>query len=200
MKKNNLKKYSPLILSVSFLAVGILSLHFLTQGPSIKKNETVEAQKTDAKVNTNKEQDSFTGAYRKIASVPTSRELKLYKDRQVIGQIPEKSKVVFSNRVSKKWQQNYKSNITRMLDGTTAPRSIRLTRKRSLIRFRGNVGRYLEHVLVQMTKADGSPYSYEALIDSQTGSLVRSWNKTRYEFKQKSILNLSGKGVKSLEL
>ena len=191
--------YLPFILSVTFLGLGIFVFHFYLSEQdnhfqNTKNNIVQNTREPQAKKTPNADDHSHTGAFRSIASVPVPRKQSLYKDRYVIGEVPLDTEMKFRNSPNKNWQQVYKRNIERMLNTKNA--NVKVTKKKSYIKFDNNTGRYLEHVLVQMTKPNGSPYSYEALIDSETGSMVRSWNKTRYEFKEKLKLNHQNKGIK----
>ena len=75
-----------------------------------------------------------------------------------------------------KWLTNLEKNLVNIL-----PNSLKLKRKRSLIKKENKSSRRLEHVIVRYQSPSGNPFTFEALIDSETGVMVQSWNKTRYE-------------------
>lgn len=107
-------------------------------------------------------------------------------ERQLIGQnIPPK---YFSNNVNPKWEETYRKRFLHMA-GPENIKGLKILPKRSIIKIENNIGTYLEHIVVSYTSKDGKPFSFEAMIDSETGFPVQTWNQTRYEKKEKILIN-----------
>lgn len=119
---------------------------------------------------------------RSIASVPQAKKVKKIANRVVIGD-QKAEKISYSNSVSKDWKTNYAKHFNRMLYGQKV-QDFKVKVKRSVVQVKNSIGRNLEHVIVSYKKPNGDPFAFEALIDSETGMMVQSWNKTRYEFKR----------------
>lgn len=55
------------------------------------------------------------------------------------------------------------------------------------VNFKGNTH---SHVIVSYQHpVTYQPFSYEALVDRNTGAIIQTWNRTRYEFKNRVTLN-----------
>lgn len=113
--------------------------------------------------------------------------------REVIGEAPAKiDQINISNKINDKWKKLYESNFLRMVKGHEV-KDLNIELKRSLLQIKKGSGQNLEHIKVSYTRPDGKPFSFEALVDSETGRTVRTWNQTRYEFKKPVKLNATGR-------
>lgn len=99
--------------------------------------------------------------------------------------------LVITNKFNPNWQKRYLKNITRSFFDEKV--KVDIKHLRSLVYVKYNKGRLAEKVKVSITRENGRSSSYTALVDAQTGSLINSWNPTRYEFKEK--LTLDGRGA-----
>jgi hypothetical protein len=130
---------------------------------------------------------------RAIASIPATNLASKSKSssthpREIVGE-KHAGQLKIINQVNQSWQQLYQKRLNQQ--GELSELSIEL--KKSLLKVKKGIGRNLEHVKVSFKRADGSPFSFEALVDSQTGSPIQTWNKTHYEFNQDLKLDPSGK-------
>ena len=88
-----------------------------------------------------------------------------------------------TNKVSKDWKEKYTKQFQRMA-AIKDLKDFNVELKRSIVKVSANTGTNFEHILVSYIKPNGQPFSFEALVNSETGTMVRTWNKTRYEFKK----------------
>jgi Zn-dependent metalloprotease len=116
---------------------------------------------------------------RSIASVKKSNiliPLKKEPIRKIIGRsdLPFKA----ANKVDKKWKAKALSNLSKVWIGD---KGIEIEHKDSAVFIKNGIAKNVEHVLVSLVHNNGNPSSFEAYIDSQTGKIIKTWNKTRYE-------------------
>jgi hypothetical protein len=164
MKSKNKKHfYIPLSLGILVL-VTVFVLKDL-QAPSVK--ETTEVQ------------------------VPTKKEISR-------GIASIKKTLVTGNKVSpglvnsahlpKDWKSKYEANFFRMHSKNSIS-NFKVIYKKSIQRQDGKTQKTLEHILVKFNKPNGDPMSFEALLDSKTGTVKQTWNQTKYERKKRVTLN-----------
>lgn len=152
------------------------------QQQHITKQKVKHAKKMNLKNMSAKNQTQNIKKRRQPAGTKTHKQ-----SREIIGQHkgPNKNTIPMNNKVNHKWKELYKKAFFQNLDKSNQVKDFKITQKRSLIKVKQGSGQYLEHVLISYTKPNGQPFSFEALIDSQTGSVVQSWNQTRYEIKKR---------------
>lgn len=181
MKKNRLILGSVCIL----LTIGLIQLWNKTS-PFSKEQKSitkVKKQGADTKV--------ATSPSRKISSIRSKvSRPKIRKTpetpspkREYVGSFSNLKNITFINKVDKNWKKKYKHNFQRMVKGQNFS-NFKVKVKKSIVKVKGNIGRNLEHVIISYKKPNGQPFSFEALIDSESGHLVQTWNKTQYEFKK----------------
>jgi len=182
----NLKKFPPFILAVTVMTTYLLVSP--TETPhqvAVKKIKKQNIQKVVAKKIVHHQKSS-----RAIASIPSPQAPN--KKREVVGKFSDIGSIRVINKENKDWKELYSKNFLRML-GDTKIKDFNVKLKKSILKVNNNIGQQMEHVIVSYTKPDGNPLSFEALIDSQTGSVVQTWNKTRYEFNKPAKLNSTGR-------
>lgn len=170
----------------TLIVIVIISGFFLIRPLEDKKEDirqaTTTKKKSSPKIAPERKRD--------LASIP-KKEPKLKKklttpvkeNRHYIGSFKDINEISFSNQTSSDWEDKYKKRFKKSLYGKEI-KNFKIEKKRSVVRVRKNVGTNLEHVVVSFTRPDGNPFSFEAYINSETGQLVKSWNKTRYEYKK----------------
>jgi len=192
-----MRKYLFFILICTFLFPGILYLLYSNSLENEQKTtktsvQTKVIEKKLSKKSEKVEDKNISTPKRDIASIKPKN---IFNQREVIGSYNRHEPLKFANAISKDWKDKFQSNLVRNLK-TEDYKDINIELKNSLIKVNKNVGVFIEHILVTIHRPDGSPFSYEAHIDSQTGSMIQSWNKTKYEFKNKLKLNPTGRGVR----
>ena len=115
---------------------------------------------------------------RKIAAI--SPPLKVIKAELVGITESELKNMPKSNIRSEKWEQKFREKFAQ-IDNSLQKNSIKITHKRSIIKKENKSARNFEHILVSYRLPNGNPYSFEALVDSESGTMKQSWNRTRYE-------------------
>ena len=137
---------------------------------------------------------------RKPASIkinPDQTQSSQPQQRKIIGnQKNSYQNLKFTNQVNQNGKALYTKNLTRMLKEDIAG-DLKIQVKESIIKVKKQTARNLEHVIVSYTKKNGESFSYEALIDSETGTPIKSWNQTRYEFPKSVKLNPNGRLLKN---
>lgn len=174
---------------LSLFSVLIVLGAFLWVDPKQEVIKEILRAKLTKKTTLTPEISIKTQVNRKIASVPT---LSPIPKRSILGSVKNLSDIHIVNMVSKDWKKKYINNFMRM-SGAKEIKNFEVIQKKSILKVKNNIGKNLEHILVSFNKPNGQEFSFEALIDSQTGQLVRSWNKTHYEKEHPFLLNPAGK-------
>ena len=184
MKKHHKK-------SLSFVVIAAAVTTFLLITPSKTTNEIAEIE-IEKQTKGMKKDPVKKGPSRSIASLPTpSHAEPTKKKREFIGRVKNAKNVRLVNEESDDWKEKYQHNFMRML-GDQKVTDFKIKLKKSIIKVHNNVGRHLEHVVVSYKKPNGDPFSFEAHIDSATGQVVQTWNKTRYEYREPARLKADG--------
>lgn len=135
---------------------------------------------------------------RKVASIPTQTSvIKKYKDRKIVGTFKADKDFPITNKVNKEWKQLAFNKLNRYLKDDT---KMTIEPVKSAIFVKHNIGRYVEHVKIIFKKENGLVSAYDAYIDSQSGNVIRTWNRTKIEYRDNYKFSSKGKGVFSLPL
>lgn len=128
-----------------------------------------------------------------IAPIPASKkEAQTYNGRQLSSTTESELKELkIVNSFNPNWEKNYLKNIQRSFFDEKV--KVEIKHLRSLVYVKFKEGRLAEKVKVAITRENGRQSSYTALIDSETGAMINSWNASRYEFRDSVSLN--GKGA-----
>lgn len=140
----------------------------------------------DEKINISKATPSHkeTSIKRSLAAVPTKKTTNLIQDKRVyLGKFKDLRDIHLSNKVSDNWEEKYRHNFLRMIPDHKV-KDFKVELKRSIVLVKNNIGKHLEHVVVSYTNPEGRPFSFEAHINSQTGQVEQTWNKTHHEFRK----------------
>jgi len=170
-----MKNRKPFAIS-AFIVIGIFGFIFIS--PS--KNFVPEVSNKVLKKALKKE--PLNKATRTISSLPKNTKKKVL-ERKVVGSNKTMSEINITNKVSKDWKEKYTKQFQRMA-AIKDLKDFNVELKRSIVKVSANTGTNFEHILVSYIKPNGQPFSFEALVNSETGTMVRTWNKTRYEFKK----------------
>lgn len=127
---------------------------------------------------------------------PTQEKMK-YLDREVLNFIDQDANKVANleqiNEVSDDWKSKAAGKLLRFQDPST---KLLIMPQKSVAKVEEQGVRLAEVVSVRFLTKDGKKTSYSALIDSQSGEVIRSWNQTivdaPYESKQKVKLTNTG--------
>lgn len=158
------------------------------------KNEFEEAKITSATPTTNK---------RSPSSVKTINPLKGFmvrKDRILTGEIDQKyedesTELTMTNNLNPAWKDIMGNDLMRF-----QPEDTKLLVKEELpvIQIINGKGRFLEQVVISYLTKNGGRSSFKALVDSETGVIVETWDRTIGEKRAKKsgmsipLINESG--------
>ena len=185
------------LIFVTFICLGIFIYNL-----KIKKKESLE-HKTEWKVfkvkdKTKKTKQSIPTKKDLISARIPEKKIKILEqkisypkrnDRRLIGKKEsintykdESINLEFLNSINENWKQDLIDRIARTQRSDT---EIFIKKENSFIQIKNNKGLYVEHVLLAIKRPDDLKQSYEALIDSETGKVIKTWNSITYEKKSK---------------
>ena len=154
--------------------------------PLTKKKITIRKEKTFQKKENKKPKVS---KIRK--SLPVS--VKKLKDKKTNTKLPNKrvifesgksiteedmEKLDFINEENPDWKEELSRKLLDTLDKKP---NLKVIKEKSLIKLIGKKARYLEQAIVIIEYENGNENSFRALIDSETGKIIRSWDRTIHE-------------------
>ncbi len=147
----------------------------------IESYPTTHKEKDEMKVESTKKNDRKTASK---TSMPTP-SLK-HRAWRGIGPRPLSSEV--DNEYNPLWKEELGKNLLRFLRPKT--KSIVRREGSALIKHKGK-NLLVEHVLVKLKSPEGRHFGYNAYVDSQSGKVVKTWNRTIHEQYSRSALRLS---------
>lgn len=186
-KQNNSKTPQYVIVALAIIAVTMTYQYF--------KNIQLEQRKKHSLSSTHKSKDRTPAIpptkthknkhiTRKIASLKQqSSVIKKFQDRKIVGTFIPQKDFPISNKINKNWKKLALKKLNRYKPSNT---KIEITPVKSAIFVKHNIGRYVEHVKIVLTKKSGLVSAYDAYVDSQSGSVIRTWNRTKIEFKPRT--------------
>lgn len=188
MKKNSENKKIQIFLGV----VGILAITFTYQYfKNVQQQEFREIAKADKE---QKEKDIEQGETkvpptRGIASVPKASIITKFKDRTIVGSVTKNSDFPISNKVNKEWEKLAYKRLTAMIEPGV---KLEIKKVKPVLFVQHDIGTYVEHVKIVLKKKNGLKSAYDAYINSQTGGVIRTWNRTKFEIRPKAFLKAQG--------
>lgn len=168
--KNKKKRYLYIPLALSILAIATVLI--------LRDSTLISVKKTaQTKNKVHKKENK-----REIASIKKAFTPKKESDKSLLA----------AAHLPKNWKSKYKDNFLRMHVNDSIS-NLKVTYKKSIQRQDGKTKKTLEHILVKFNKPNGDPMSFEALLDSKTGTVKQTWNQTKYERKKRVTLNGSNR-------
>lgn len=184
MKKNKRQVYLTLFLSLSIVT-------FLFINPVKKKiNKRKNAQRSQKMPRNLAQRKASLSPKRAPASTKTKKTSTAHNlptHRDVIGDIKPDIPLVYTNQVNESWKESFEKAFLRHSEKDSI-KNFTITTKRSVLKVINNAGTFLEHIVVSYTQVDGSPFSFEAMVNSETGTPIQIWNRTRRESKKSTGL------------
>ena len=120
---------------------------------------------------------------RSIASVNPYQGFMVRNNRIVMGELnevyeDEDNELQMSNEINPEWKDSMGQELMRF-----QPKDTKLMVKEEVpvIKIVNGIGRYLEQVTVTYLLKNGNRNSFKALVDSDTGQVVETWDKTIHE-------------------
>lgn len=118
----------------------------------------------------------------------------LREDRVLIGDIQKKNysdedvPLSMINKINPNWKDVLGHELIRFQHNDT---KVMIKEEFSIIQIQNEKGRYAEQVVVTYVLKNGATNSFRALVDSETGSILETWDKTIHEDYKKEKANLS---------
>ena len=106
---------------------------------------------------------------------------KVNKEKNIFNQSDkafDKKKYQFSNKKNEEWELELRN---RLLDSLDNKPELTIKREKSLIKILKDKARYIEQAQIIIDHEDGRQDSFRALIDSESGRIIRSWDRTIHE-------------------
>jgi hypothetical protein len=95
--------------------------------------------------------------------------------------------IKFVNKENPKWQKELHQNLMRFAEDVY--KEVVIYPEHSYVLYEDKVARYVENVRIKITKKDGKQSSYNAQVDSMTGEVLKTWNRTIHEPSDKQIIH-----------
>lgn len=153
----------------------------------IKKNESV----IDSHNSTNEELLAAkipppiepTKTQRSIASVNPYQGFMIRSNRIIMGDLDknygdENNELKMINTINPEWKELMGNEMMRFQSTDT---KVIVKEDVPVIKVINGVGRFLEQVTVTYLIKDGNRNSFKALVDSETGTIVQTWDRTIHE-------------------
>ena len=108
----------------------------------------------------------------------------LREDRVLIGDIQNKnyqdqnSDLEMMNKINPNWKHILSSELLRFQKDDT---KLMIKEEFSIIQVQEGKGHYTEQIIVTYVLKNGTVSSFRALVDSETGAIVETWDKTIHE-------------------
>ncbi len=196
--------------TVILFAVGI---YFYYQLPKQKTNQQAKVdlpstgpsktkQPTSDKKQIIESKNSKIMRSRKIASAPKDSVLLKFQNRNVIGNFNKDLKdLPITNKINDNWKDITYSNINDQLSlSPNANYKLSIKEIKPVVYIKHGIGQYAEHIMVSIQKDNKRSRTYEALVDSETGTVIQTWNKTRPERRESVKVSIEGRGFAGTSL
>lgn len=152
-----------------------------TNGNVLNSHQTTHEEMTAAKIPQPKvEATDNKSAGRAIASVNPFKGFLVRNNRILMGEGGQKfddenTELKMINTVSADWKESLGNGLMRFQPEDT---KLMVKEEVSVIKVFGDKGRYLEQVTITYLKKFGNRSSFRALVDSETGAIVETWDRT----------------------
>ena len=128
------------------------------------------------------------------AKIIADNHFLLREERVLIGDIQkrnyqdEDTLLEMTNKINPNWKDILGHELIRF---QTEDTKVMIKEEFPIIQISNEKGRYVNQVIVTYIEKDGMTNSYRALVDSETGSVIETWDKTIHENLKKQRVNLS---------
>lgn len=144
----------------------------------IQSYPTTTEEKKRVKISSQKEEKPQKRKERLPASKRTSNVISSGRKEVTLPGQKWKDKAKPLNKPHKDWKKRMGNDLLRFLRPET---KLFVRQLESLtINNKGNP-HHVEKVLVKLSSPEGKLYSYNALVDSESGKLIKTWNRTIHE-------------------
>ena len=99
-------------------------------------------------------------------------------DNEKINYQDQQVQLEMINRPNQKWKDILGNQLIRFQNAET---KVMIKEEQTVIKVQNNKGQYLEQVMITYLFKNGTLNSFRALVDSETGSVLETWDKTIQE-------------------
>ncbi len=126
--------------------------------------------------------DQTQGINRSPANTPPMNFL-MRNNRKLMGNVDAKyadkdTELEMLNSISPDWKEQMGSDLMRFQSSKT---KIMVREDAPMIKIENGKGRFVEQVTITFLLATGSTNSFKALVDSESGRILETWDKTVHE-------------------
>lgn len=120
---------------------------------------------------------------RAIASIDPLKGYMMRNNRVLMGDMDKKyedqnNELVMRNKLNPKWKDQMGQDLMRFQDADT---KLFVKEELPIIKIQDGKGQFLEQVIVTYLLKTGDRSSFKALVDSDTGMVVETWDRTIHE-------------------
>jgi hypothetical protein len=159
------------------------------QGAEIDAHKTTVEEFKEAKITAPAEAvKPATSPSRSIASVNPYQGFMVRDGRILMGELDKKyedenNSLEMINKINPKWRDIMGNSLMRFQPEDT---KLMVKEEVPVIKIQEGQGRYLEQVTVSYLQKDGFRSSFKALVDSESGIIVETWDRTIHEHFKKT--------------
>ena len=124
--------------------------------------------------------------------LPTDTNYYVREDRILIGDLinhdyqDEKTELEMINKINPDWKEILGNDLLRFQEEET---KVMIKEEYSVIKVQNGKGQYLEQVSIRYLLKNGNSSSFKALIDSETGFVTETWDRTLNEATKSSQIS-----------
>ncbi len=133
--------------------------------------ESTKEELAEAKV------ENTTAQKRRPSSIPSmAQKVRMIAGREVTGDRNADAKgLKWVNSYNSKWQEKLGNLLLKFQEPDT---KVLVKKNKSVIEIKNGKGRLMEHVTISYLLKGDDTTSFNAWVDSETGQMIRTWNKT----------------------
>lgn len=158
---------------------------------------TTPEEKEVAKLPTEESKPQRTPASTKPAPIKKARKSLPGREWNLFANQKIPKKISFKNEPKEDWKALMGQDIMRFLRPDT---KLFVKKEKSLTILERDGGLHVEQVYIKMISPEGRQYSYQAYVNSETGKVIKTWNRTIHEpmgketpkFRPTGIINPNG--------
>lgn len=156
-----------ILLLIGSIIAATIALYFIQADEEIITDEFVTFTKVKEKISPAKTTDKDLKIIGVKENTPTVVKRKMIGSSEDVDFTP-------LNNVSEQWKPNLLKNLFSFQAKDT---KVLVKHSNSYLMIKDNKGRYLEEIIVTYINSDGRVNGFTALVDSETGKIIRTWNK-----------------------
>lgn len=154
-----------------------------TSSSEISAHHTTHDEYLQAKILNPQEEEKKQDSSRSPSSISPFKGYMVRDNRVLMGEVNSKyedssQELPMSNKINPKWKDEMGHGLMRFQDENT---KLLVKEELPIIRIQNGTGRFLEQVVVTYLMENGEQNSFKALVDSDTGMVIETWDRTIHE-------------------